>query len=202
MRWRTLTLILTLWVVVFTVSLSAHTNTRYLVTQFGASDCGPAALATLLHYYLNIPTTAEEMTRLTKPHRQTGTSLLALEEAATAKGCAADSFRMSLDTLQEQLTTYPIPLIVRTLNPEPHFSVLLGMERDYVYLADPAIGNTLLRKQAFLRRWYLPGTQEGLVFIATRPDRVHATHRARVLQELAQQLRNLETKRLPHTFRR
>jgi hypothetical protein len=186
-----------------TLSLSAGANTRYLITQAGASDCGPTALATLLHYYLDVPTTEEEMIRLTKPHPETGTSFLGLEQAAVAKGCAADGFRMSYETLQEQLTTYPTPVIVRTLNPEPHFSVLLAVGKDYVYLADPALGNTLLRKHVFLRQWYIPKTEEGFVFIVTGPDsQVNEKRRSHVLQELDRQLHGLKSIRLPFALPR
>jgi ABC-type bacteriocin/lantibiotic exporter with double-glycine peptidase domain len=82
------------------------------------------------------------------------------------------------------------------LNPEPHFAVLLGMDETYVYLADPAIGNMTLRREAFLKRWLFPGADQGYVFIAMSPDgRVNSDLQKRVLGELAQGLRNLETMR-------
>jgi predicted double-glycine peptidase len=183
------------------ISLAASSvvraNTRYLITQQGRYDCGPAALATLLHSYLDVPMTEAEAVRLTKAHPRTGTTLLGLENAATAKGCAAGSFRMSYETLQKQLATYPMPVIVRTINPEPHFSVLLAIHGDALFLADPATGNILLGKEAFLRRWLIPTTKEGFVFIAMGTKPADGKHRLQVVQELAQQLGNLQTIRPP-----
>src|SRR4051812_26496934 len=77
-------------------------DNRNLIVQTTSSDCGPAALATLLHYYFLIPATEKEMVTLTGATPALGTTLLGLEKAARAKGCAADSFRMDYATLQEQ----------------------------------------------------------------------------------------------------
>ena len=180
----------------------AHANTRYLIKQTGSFDCGPAALATLLQSYLDIPLSESEAIRLTKAELNTGTSLLGLEEAATAKGCAANSFRMDLATLEQQMATYPLPVIVRTLEPSAHFSVLLDIGKDYVFLADPARGNIIVRKSTFLKLWYVPnlksGLKEGYVFMAAGSDlSIPEKRRALMVNELKQQLENLQTLRVP-----
>jgi predicted double-glycine peptidase len=172
----------------------ARADNRYVVTQSTPSDCGPAALATLLRYYLDVPTTEAEMVSLTHATYRFGTTLLKLEEVAKAKGCTADSFRMTLPVLRQQMATYPGPVIVRTLLPEPHFSVLLAVEPDAVLVADPAAGNILIRPEAFLSRWYIPGTEEGFVFIAARSDdHLNTAHYHEAIQRLERQLRNLKT---------
>jgi predicted double-glycine peptidase len=176
----------------------AQCDTRWVVTQSTPSDCGPAALATLLRYYCDVETSEAEMVRLTGATALIGTTFLKLQQATEAKGGTADSFRMTLPTLQEQLKAYPMPVIVRTLGPEPHFSVLLGWDGDRVLLADPAHGNIMLSQSAFLKRWYIPGTKEGFVFIATGPnDHVNQQRHAEIVGRLKQQHRTLQTVRLP-----
>src|SRR5687767_10292311 len=73
-------------------------DNRYVITQSTPSDCGPAALATLLNFYCDVPTSEAEMARLTGVTRS-GTTLLKLQQAVEAKGGTADSFRMTLPTL-------------------------------------------------------------------------------------------------------
>lgn len=173
--------------------LSARADTRNLVTQSTPTDCGPAALATLLRFYLDVPTGEDEILRLSNYRAERGTTLLGLEGAATAKGCAADSFLMSWPTLREQMATFPTPVLVRLLNPEPHFVLLLGIENGRVFLADPANGNITLTRDVFLRRWYAPEGAEGFVFITAAPGgRVNAERIRQTVEGLRRALRNLE----------
>lgn len=170
-------------------------DTRNLVTQSTPTDCGPAALATLLRFYLDVPADEAEMLRLTKYRADRGTTLLGLEEAATAKRCAADSFLMSYPTLKEQMAAFPAPVIVRLLNPEPHFAVLLAIEDGYFFLADPAAGNIVLTRDAFLRRWYAPESAEGFVFIVAAPGQ-HVNN-GRIQQTVAGLRRALHSLQAP-----
>lgn len=172
----------------------AQADNHYVVRQSTSSDCGPAALATLLRYYLDVPTTEEEMMRLAHSNSKIGTTFLGLEQAAEAKGCSADSFRMNFDTLKQQLATYPGPVIIRTLLPQPHFSVLLAINNDSVFVADPSAGNIILLPKTFLSRWLFPGTTVGLVFIAAAPEsHLNTAHYQETIQGLSRQLRNLQT---------
>lgn len=172
----------------------AAADTRGVVTQSTPTDCGPAALATLLRFYLNVPVSEAEMMRLCQYQPERGTTLLGLEAGATAKKCAAGSFLMTWPTLKEQITTFPTPVIVRLLNPEPHFVVLLAIEDKRVFLADPGVGNIVLTRDAFLKRWYAPQSAEGFVFIVAGPGEAqNASPRLRqTLAALRQSLRNLE----------
>jgi predicted double-glycine peptidase len=190
--------------------LPAQADNRNLIVQTTSSDCGPAALATLLNYYFQIPATEKEMERLTGATQAIGTTLLGLEKAAQAKGCAADSFRMNYATLQEQLRTYAAPVIVNLMNQEPHFAVVLEAGDDYVFLADPAFGNTILRTSDFLLHWAppvanrvqeesasagsTPAAPEGFVFLAAAPDpEAGRALRREMVVRLTRQLRNLQT---------
>jgi predicted double-glycine peptidase len=194
------------------VSLPAQADNRNLIVQTTSSDCGPAALATLLNYYFQIPATEKEMERLAGATPAIGTTLLGLEKAAQAKGCAADSFRMNYATLQEQLRTYAAPVIVNLMNQEPHFAVVLEAGDDYVFLADPAFGNTILRTSDFLLHWAPPVANrageesasagstpampapEGFVFLAAVPDpEAGRALRREMVARLTRQLKNLQT---------
>jgi predicted double-glycine peptidase len=205
----------------------ARADNRNLIVQTTSSDCGPAALATLLNFYLEIPATEKEMERLSGVNQAVGTTLLGLEKAAKAKGCAADSFRMDYASLQEQLNTFAAPVIVNLMNQEPHFAVVLQANDDYVYLADPAFGNVVYRKNDFLYHWAapvkaartetdkttdsVPGSTpqenaplqstpapEGFVFLAVGSDpRKGRELRQEMVKRLQRQIQNLQTSRAP-----
>ena len=183
----------------FTVGTGASSDTRFVVTQSTPTDCGPAALATLLTYHLGVATTKEEMMRLARYRPDEGTNLLGLEEAAHSKGCAADSFRMSYETLKKQLATYRTPVLVRTLTPAPHFSVVLATDNYYVYISDPAIGNLALQRQAFLRLWEIPRTRAGYVLVVAKPGHhVDASRVAQIVKELRRGRKSYRSVRRPH----
>jgi predicted double-glycine peptidase len=184
-------------------AVPAHGDSRRVVLQSTSSDCGPAALATLLTHYHRIVTTEREIMRLTGVDKQTGTSLSALREAAAVKGCSAQTFRMSFELLAEQIAGFGQPVIVRTLNPEPHFSLCLGTKGDLVYLSDPAVGNVAIGKAAFLRRWLPAGSSEGYVFVVAGPQAEHAASvRKWVMNEIERQQWRARTWRPAAQFRR
>ncbi len=169
-----------------------------LITQSTSSDCGPAALATLLTFYLDTPASESEMMRLAKSTPATGTSLLGLQEATAQKSCAAESFRMDFATLRAQMAAYPTPVIVRLLLPEPHFVIVLAVG-DEIAISDPASGHQWITQKAFLKRWLVPGAKEGYVFVAARPDGTfNERNLALTLAELAQSRRALRTLRAPY----
>lgn len=192
------------------VGATAQANTRFLLVQNGSSDCGPATLATLLRFYLDVDTNEGEIARLSSLDKNSGTTLLGLEEAAKAKNCLADSFLMSYPVLQKQLESYSAPLLVRILLPQPHFVLVLAVKNDLVYLADPASGNLVLPANVFLQRWLVTepkqsGTgakksedeaSKGFVFMVATPTlHTNSTHQAQIIRELDRQIENLDSLR-------
>ena len=135
---------------VFLFVLPVWGHAARLITQSTSSDCGPAALATLLTFYLDTPASEREMMRLATSTPATGTSLLGLQEATAQKGCDAESFRMDFATLRNQMAAYPTPVIVRLLLPEPHFVVVLAVG-DEIAISDPASGHQWMTQKAFFK---------------------------------------------------
>jgi predicted double-glycine peptidase len=139
------------------------------------------------------------MMRLANANPTTGTSLRGMESAAAAKSLDSGSFRMDFKTLQSQMEQFKTPVIVRMLNPEPHFAVVLDVEGPEVGLADPAVGNILISRKAFLKRWLIPGNnKEGYVFVAATPiGHVNSGNLAAARRDLARMRRALQTTRPP-----
>ena len=81
-------------------------NADYVFLQSRANLCGPAAAATLLNFYLNLPSSEAEMIRLSGSSQGGDSSLLDLQRAVEQKHCAAVSCKMTPKTMQQQLNTF------------------------------------------------------------------------------------------------
>jgi hypothetical protein len=123
-------------------------------------SCGPAALATIINYYLGDEVTemdiishmlkTSDMAEIKKIKTRQAFSLLDLKRYATAKGYAAAGYRVSI----HDLIAFGKPAIIpiETLGYR-HFVVFKGLRGDRVYLADPAFGNTTMRYPHFMYVW-------------------------------------------------
>jgi len=124
---------------------------RYsLVRQNDGSDCGAAALATILRHY-EMPIGLEQLRDLTGTDR-IGTNLLALLEAAEKLGFSAKG----VEGTYEQLQNVPFPAIAHIKKPDGfgHFVVVYRVEARYAVIADP--GQTAVRKikrEEFCEQW-------------------------------------------------
>jgi hypothetical protein len=137
----------------------------HIVKQRLDYSCGAAALATLMRYYYNDPTTEAELleiivARLSAEEqrlRQTrGFSLLDLRYAAEARGYRAAGFKLTV----KDLTRLAAPVIVFVQPLEyKHFAVLRGVSGGRVFMADPARGNVRMTIDRFLGEW------DGIVFV-------------------------------------
>ena len=141
-----------------------------LVRQRFDFSCGAAALATILRYGFGEDVAeAQILTELfgllseeeRAIARETGFSLLNLQQMALARGYRAAGFRLE----PNQLAMLGAPVIVYI---EPrgyrHFAVLRGVRGDRVYLADPSRGNIRLPMYRFLDSW-LQADGTGIIFV-------------------------------------
>lgn len=121
--------------------------------------CGAAALATILTYYFDFPTSEEEMfqpllaqalKRAGPDVREVGVSLRHIRDVAAKGGLAAAAFRVDRNSLH----MVRIPAIARiTIHGYNHFVVFKQALNGRVYVADPAFGNTSYRLRTFSRIW-------------------------------------------------
>lgn len=119
-------------------------------------SCGSAALATLLRYHYDKPTSEEfvflgmwntgDQARI----RQYGFSLLDMKRFLAAHGVAADGFQVTLDDIAQ--TRIPGIALITTQGYK-HFVVVKGIEGERVLVGDPARGLRLLSLNAFKREW-------------------------------------------------
>jgi len=116
-------------------------------------SCGPSALASLLTFYYQDPTTESEVISLSHSFERRTTSLTGLREACLAKMYEATGYRMTLQELMEQIHKDGGPVLVHFQTPTMHYALVTGMVDDYVLVSDPSMGNLSMDVDDFLRRW-------------------------------------------------
>ena len=121
-------------------------------------SCGSAATATLFNYYLNDPLSEEEVIKglfhfgnKKKIIKNRGFSLLDIKKLGNALGYVVKGYRTNLKGLLE-LNMPSIVTIV--LGDYKHFVIFKGYKKNRVFLADPALGNTIVTRKKFLDMWY------------------------------------------------
>jgi uncharacterized protein len=148
----------------------------HVVKQRLDYSCGAAALATLMRYYYDDPTTEAELLRIIVARlsadeqrlRQTrGFSLLDLKYAAEARGYRAAGFKLTVADLTRLAA--PVIVFVQPLAYK-HFAVLRGVSGGRVFLADPARGNVRMTIDRFLGEW------DGIVFVLGKPGEEQIHH--------------------------
>ncbi len=137
---------------------SKSVNSKHLVRQKMDFSCGSAATATIYNYYLNDPLTEEQVINglfkfgnKRKIVQNRGFSLLDIKRLSNALGYKVNGYKLDLDSLIE-LSKPAIVTIV--LGNYKHFVVFRGAIKDRVFLADPALGNTIMQRDKFDKIWY------------------------------------------------
>jgi predicted double-glycine peptidase len=112
-------------------------------------SCGAAALATLLNHFYGQTLTEEALLKA----MDKGEGRASFEDMAKVLpqfGFRAQGFAASW----EQLTRLKMPVVVYVKHRKnDHFSVLRGINKDTVLLADPSMGNRTYSRQQFLAMW-------------------------------------------------
>ncbi|CAE6868547.1 hypothetical protein R75461_08436 [Paraburkholderia nemoris] len=119
-------------------------------------SCGSAALATLLTYQYNTPTTEQTVFAAMFESgdqdkiRNEGFSLLDIKRYLEAHGFLADGYDLPLEKL-EQAQTPAIVLI--TDHGYHHFVVVKGVRNGRVLVGDPTTGTRVMSRESFEQKW-------------------------------------------------
>lgn len=141
-----------------------------LIRQGFDYSCAAAALATLLTFGMNDPTSEfdiieaiiaglgndEEALR-----QKQGFSLLDLQKVAHEMGYRAEGFRIAPDALAQ--LKGPVIVFIRPRGYE-HFAVFRGVRGNRIYLADPSLGNIRRADYDFFDMW-LGEDGMGIIFV-------------------------------------
>jgi hypothetical protein len=119
-------------------------------------SCGSAAVATLLSYHYDMPTSEEDVFQAMfrdgdkKKIQTEGFSMLDMKRYLDNRGMRSDGFRMTLD----QLGSIGVPgiALVNTRGYR-HFVIIRGIDDERVLLGDPAAGNTAISRDYFQQIW-------------------------------------------------
>ena len=160
---------------------------EWVVGQADWYTCGPAAVATLLTHYYDIPTTEAEALELTEGFmiaagREPGQALTALAPKQTleAKGIPTKGYRVSPDALRDYFARGGLPVIVHLTAPQKHFAVAVGMVGDQIILADPSWGQSIIPFAVFIgERGY-----SGVVLVPIPPPELYPRVQERQRQTL------------------
>ena len=129
---------------------------RSVILQQYDYSCGSAAVATLLTYHYEHPTTEEVAFRAMFDNgdqekiQREGFSLLDMKRFLEAQGYLADGFQVSLDDLYAA----SIPAIVLLADHGyHHFVVIKGMRNNKILIGDPAVGLRVVTREEFEASW-------------------------------------------------
>jgi uncharacterized protein len=147
---------------------------RTVVSQEFDNSCGSAAVATLLTYHFERPTTEHEafvamweagdQERI----RREGFSLLEMKLFLENLGYRADGFKVTLDKVQK--VGVPVIVLIET-NGYKHFVVVKGVRNGRVMIGDPARGLLKMKEEGFMEVW-----KNGLVFAIHNADEIGRQH--------------------------
>lgn len=133
------------------ISIQSWKNLRddSIVKQDLDYSCGAASISTLLNNFFYQKTTEEQIIKL-MDKGDLKASFLDMQKALNTLGFQSQGLAVSYDTLK----TLKIPVIVYIKHRKTdHFSVIRGINEEFVWLADPSLGNRILTKYQFMDMW-------------------------------------------------
>lgn len=141
--------------------------TNVIKQQYDFS-CGSAAIASLLTYHYERPTTEAEVFESMfeagdkETIRTKGFSLLDMKVYLEANGYEADGFRVGLDQIQD--SKIPAIVVIRTRGYQ-HFVLIKGVSDREVVVGDPALGTKVYTREEFEQ------VRDGDIVFVIRSDR-------------------------------
>jgi predicted double-glycine peptidase len=141
-------------------------NIKPFQEKLGMGYCGPASLKMVLDYY-GVEKTEDELAKLTKTDKELGTPAENLQEAVEKLGFKARIKNESSFEDIEECLDKKVPVIVdwftrgrddypdEIASADGHYSVVCGLDDEYIYLQDPEIGGMRkMEKEVFERVWF------------------------------------------------
>lgn len=159
-----------------TVPVTSYQARPFLtvVRQEHDFSCGSAAVATLLTYHYDRPTTEREAFEAMyavgdqAKIRREGFSLLEMKTYLESLGYQADGFRVSLEKVAR--VGVPVIVLIETRGYK-HFVVIKGLQDGRVLVGDPARGVEVMSQADFLELW-----KDGIVFAIRNADATGRQH--------------------------
>jgi len=135
--------------------------------QLDAMDCGPTCLKMIARHHGRIYSLQllRERCHLTRE----GVSFAGISRGAESIGLRTLAVRLGLAQLDE----IPLPCVVHWQ--QRHFVIVYRVERDKVYIADPARALTTYTRDEFMRHWAGGADRTGLVLLL-EPTAAFHTH--------------------------
>ena len=128
-----------------------------VVKQKHDYSCGSASLATILRYFYNLNISERDILKEVisnkkgKIYKNIGLSFFELGEFVKRRGFKAIGLALNIDSLKN----LKIPVIIYVkIRRDTHFTVFRGVDRKFVYLADPSLGNIKVRLSKFKEMFY------------------------------------------------
>lgn len=130
-----------------------------------ASMCGPASLKIVLSYY-GVEKTEEELAVLCEKDDDLGTDDQSLKKAAEQLGFKVEIHNESTFEDIEEWLDRKVPVIVNWFTrgrtdytdsdvSDGHYSVVMGLDDEYIYLQDPETGSMReLERDNFMTVWF------------------------------------------------
>jgi uncharacterized protein len=155
-----------------------------IVKQGFDYTCGIAAAATLLGYF-GVTASEDELLAevaargaATAPDEggRLAITLTNIIDLLSVRGIQSRAYRMTAEQMADALRRGFAPLLVHFGKPEPHFTLVLGIDGDLVLCADPTVGLVGIEVGHFMEMW------SGVV-LATASS-VHARDGARIAESV------------------
>lgn len=148
----------------FSVPVTSIREARFqtVIRQQYDFSCGSAALASLLTFHYDRPTTEQEVfismyeAGDKEKIQAMGFSLLDMKTYLARRGLTADGFQMTLEKLAE--VGVPAITLIQTGNYR-HFVIIKGIRDGEVLTGDPALGNRIYPIEKFKQMW------SGVIFL-------------------------------------
>jgi predicted double-glycine peptidase len=114
-------------------------------------------------------------------------SFAAISDYLSTHNIQSRAYRMDWDELRDALVKDFRPIIIHYQVPMAHFALLLHIERDYAFVADPARGFELVDRWTFMKRF-----SGNVILTASRVHQRNNKYISEVIAEKQNRLNRLQ----------